>query len=192
MKRSRRLSVQLSVWFVAIALVPLAVVTVWTYLAAERALRSQVTTGLYAIARRQANEIATYVREREQNVATLSRMPGTIDALEELGRAFAGDGQGPALDTLDRQYRPFLSYYQEAFGYDDLLLALRDGSVVFSARRRQAVGTNLRADPHRTTGRLAGGQGRAGRRGPDLDPVLDRPQPGEEVGEALEARQKFR
>jgi serine phosphatase RsbU (regulator of sigma subunit) len=151
-KRSRRLSVQLSVWFVAIALVPLAIVTVWTYLAAERALRSQVTTGLYAIARRQANEIATYVREREQNVATLSRMPGTIDALEELGRAFAGDGQGPALDTLDRQYRPFLSYYQEAFGYDDLLLALRDGSVVFSARRRQAVGTNLRADPHRTTG----------------------------------------
>ncbi|HET9264672.1 MAG TPA: SpoIIE family protein phosphatase [Vicinamibacterales bacterium] len=152
MKRSHRLSVQLSVWFVAIALVPLAIVTVSTYLAAERALRSQVTTGLYAIARRQANEIATYVREREQNVATLSRMPGTIDALEELGRAFAGDGQGPALDTLDRQYRPFLSYYQEAFGYDDLLLALRDGSVVFSARRRQAVGTNLRADPHRTTG----------------------------------------
>jgi serine phosphatase RsbU (regulator of sigma subunit) len=145
--------VQLSVWFVAIALVPLAIVTVSTSLAAERALRNQVTTGLYAIARRQANQIATYVREREQNVATLSRMPGTIDALEELGRALAGtDRQGPAFDTLDRQYRPFLSYYQEAFGYDDLVLALRDGRVVFSARGRQAVGVNLRAAPYRTTG----------------------------------------
>ena len=64
---------------------PLAIVTVSTYLAAERALRDQVTTGLYAMARRQANQIATYVREREQNVATLSRMPGTIAALDDLG-----------------------------------------------------------------------------------------------------------
>ena len=114
---------------------PLAIVTVLTYLAAERALRDQVTTGLYAMARRQANQIATYVREREQNVATLSRMPGTIDALEDFARAFAGTaGPSPSFETLDRQYRPFLSYYQEAFGYDDLSLVLPDGRVVFSAQ----------------------------------------------------------
>ena len=60
-----RLSVQLIAWFLVIALVPLAIVTVSTYLAAERALRDQVTTSLYAIARRQVAQIATYVRERE-------------------------------------------------------------------------------------------------------------------------------
>ena len=69
MIRLRRLSVQLIVWFAAIALVPLSIVTVLTYLAARSALRDQVTTGLYATARRQANQLATYVREREQNVA---------------------------------------------------------------------------------------------------------------------------
>ena len=71
MIRTHKLSAELIVWFVVIALLPLVIVTVWTYLAAERALRDQVTTGLYAMARRQANQIATYVREREQNVATL-------------------------------------------------------------------------------------------------------------------------
>ena len=142
MIRLRRLSVQLIVWFAAIALVPLSIVTVLTYLAARSALRDQVTTGLYATARRQANQLATYVREREQNVA-LSRMPGTIAALEDLRRASAGRIEpGPAFDILDRQYRPFLSYYQEAFGYDDLALVLPDGRVVFSAtgsRRRQCA-----------------------------------------------------
>ncbi len=153
MIRLRRLSVQLIVWFAAIALVPLSIVTVLTYLAARSALRDQVTTGLYATARRQANQLATYVREREQNVAALSRMPGTIAALEDLRRASAGRTEpGPAFEILDRQYRPFLSYYQEAFGYDDLALVLPDGRVVFSAQRRVPVGANVRADPHRTTG----------------------------------------
>jgi len=82
-----RLSVQLIAWFLVIALVPLAIVTVSTYLAAERALRDQVTTSLYAIARRQVAQIATYVREREQNVAALSRRPDTIAALVDLGNA---------------------------------------------------------------------------------------------------------
>ena len=153
MIRTRKLLLELIVWFVVIALVPLAIVTVLTYLAAERALRDQVTTGLYAMARRQANQIATYVREREQNVATLSRMPGTTDALEDFARAFAGAaGPRPSFETLDRQYRPFLSYYQQAFGYDDLSLVLPDGRVVFSAHGREAVDVNLHADPHRTTG----------------------------------------
>ena len=71
----------------------------------------------------------------------------------KIRRASAGRIEpGPAFDILDRQYRPFLSYYQEAFGYDDLALVLPDGRVVFSAQRRVPVGANVRADPHRTTG----------------------------------------
>ena len=148
-----RLSVQLIAWFLAIALVPLAIVTVSTYLAAERALRDQVTTSLYAIARRQVAQIATYVREREQNVATLSRMPETIAALVDLGRApVSAAAPRREFDSIDQRYRPFLAYYQEAFGYDDLLLVVPDGRVVFSARAPDAAGINLRADPHRTTG----------------------------------------
>ena len=150
--RPRRLSGQLIAWFTTIALVPLSIVTISTYLASKSALHDQVTSNLYAMARRQANQLATYVREREQNVATLSRMPGTIDALEDFQRAKIGREVDPAVDILDRQYRPFLSYYQEAFGYDDLTLVLPEGRVVFSSKRRVPVGGDLRADPHRTTG----------------------------------------
>ena len=131
---TNRLSVQLIAWFLAIALVPLAIVTVSTYLAAERALRDQVTTSLYAIARRQANQIATYVREREQNVATLSRMPGTIAALEDLARVPVSRPHPAGNSTRSTALSAVPVYYQEAFGYDDLLLVVPDGRVVFSAR----------------------------------------------------------
>ena len=51
MRGTSRLSVQLIAWFLAIALVPLAIVTVSTYLAAERALidaREQAEAGARA------------------------------------------------------------------------------------------------------------------------------------------------
>ena len=135
MRRARRLSVELLIWFSVIALVPLAIVTIVSYVAARRALESQVTTSLYATAKREASELSAYLRERDQNVATLARLPDTVAALDEFGRASADAAQPPTpLDTADRQHRPFLTSYQEAFGYDELALVLPDGRVVFTTR----------------------------------------------------------
>ena len=104
MRGPRRLSGQLIVWFSVIALVPLAIVTIATYLAAKRALHDQVTSGLFATAKRESAQLAAYLREREQNVATLSRLPATIAALDDLGRATAAPTQPvPALDMPERQ-----------------------------------------------------------------------------------------
>ena len=83
MRGARRLSGQLIVWFSVIALVPLSIVTIATHLAAKRALHDQVTSGLFATAKRESAQLAAYLREREQHVATLARLPATIAALAD-------------------------------------------------------------------------------------------------------------
>ena len=152
MRGVRRLSGQLIVWFSVIALVPLSIVTIATHLAAKRALHDQVTSGLFATAKRESAQLAAYLREREQHVATLARLPATIDALADYGRSTAAaPSPAPAFDSAARQDRAFLSSYQESFGYDELVLVLPDGQVAFAARSQAIVGTNLRADAERAT-----------------------------------------
>ena len=67
----RRLSHQLLLWFIMIALVPFAIVAYLAYAGAERSLRAEVTNGLFAIARRQVDAIGAVVRahERRSSVA---------------------------------------------------------------------------------------------------------------------------
>jgi serine phosphatase RsbU (regulator of sigma subunit) len=149
----RRLSHQLLVWFILIALVPFAIVTYVAYAGAERALRAEVTNGLYAIARRQADAIGAVVRGHERNVTALSRMPATADALLALERTLREVGpKSPAYADVDRRFRPFLTSYLEAFNYVDLALISPAGEVVFSVRRGGDFATNLKTGPYRGTG----------------------------------------
>ena len=81
----RRLSHQLLICFILIALVPFAIVTYTAYAGAERALRAEVTNGLFAIARRQVDAIGAVVRSHERNVTALSRIPSAAESWAWVG-----------------------------------------------------------------------------------------------------------
>lgn len=137
----RRLSHQLLLWFILIALVPFAIVTYVAYARAESALRAEVTNGLFAIAHRQVDAIGAVVRSHERNVTALSRIPATADAL-----------LAPTSADIDRRFRPFLTSYVDAFNYVDLALISPTGDVVFSVKRGAEFGTNVKNGPYRDTG----------------------------------------
>ena len=119
----RRLSHQLLLWFIMIALVPFAIVSYLAYAGSARALRAEVTNGLFAIARRQVDAIGAVVRAHERNVTALSRLPATADAVRSLERALREAGpESAAYADVDRRFRPFLTSYVEAFNYVDLAL----------------------------------------------------------------------
>ena len=141
----RRLSHQLLLWFIMIALVPFAIVAYLAYAGAERALRAEVTNGLFAIARRQVDAIGAVVRAHERNVAALSRLPAAADAVRSMERALRDAGPESAVYAdVDRRFRPFLTSYVEAFHYVDLALIASSGDVVFSIRRGNEFATNLK------------------------------------------------
>ena len=80
--------------FLVMALVPLSIVTYLISTTSEHSLRAEVTNNLRAIADSKANQIDTYVRERQRNVTALARMPSLVHAFAPLDRAFRDHGRG--------------------------------------------------------------------------------------------------
>ncbi|MBW2357139.1 MAG: SpoIIE family protein phosphatase [Deltaproteobacteria bacterium] len=150
--RSPKIASQLIIWFLTIALVPLSFVSYVIYQKSEHSLFEGVTEDLLSVAQRQSKQILTYIRERERNVTTLSRMPGIVIAMKEFDHAFKKKGiDSPEYGAVDRKLRPFLTYYQESFRYDDLFLISSEGNAVFSVKRGEDFGSNYITGIYRTT-----------------------------------------
>ena len=147
-----RIATQLLMWFVVVALVPLALATYITYRSSERALTEEVTNNLFAIGRRQANQIERYLRERERSVTAVGYSWAMSDVMARLKTAFDTDGpDSAAYTTLAEETQRFLAYYNASAGYEDAYFISLDGRVISSARRREDFGADLRAPPYRET-----------------------------------------
>jgi sigma-B regulation protein RsbU (phosphoserine phosphatase) len=135
-----------------VALVPLVLAMSITYRNAEQTLTTEVTNSLFAIGQRQANQIERYLRERERSVTALGQSPAMSDAMAQLAAAFHRSGpESPVYTALEGEMRHFLAHYDESAGYEDAYLISLEGRVVFSARRRDDFGADLRAIPYRET-----------------------------------------
>lgn len=147
-----KLARQMTRRFLAIGLIPLGLVTYVTYRYAEDALRREVTNGLFAIAKRQSNQIETYLREREKDAAALARGFTIVAAAEQYDRAFrAGGPNSQEYLKVDSAFRPFITHLQQSFGYADLFLISLEGNAIFSAQRGKELGTNFRHGPFRNS-----------------------------------------
>ena len=136
--KSLRISTQLALWFLLIALVPFACVGYFTYTLSVDSLYTQVINNLVAISQRQADEIERWVFERERDVATLARSPVVIQALVNQGRNN---------EPLKEQFFA----YTEGGDYEDAYLIGTDGQMAFALHRRDLQGINLRSPEHRDT-----------------------------------------
>ncbi len=127
-------------WFLFIALVPLAIATKISYDSSRNALVSEITNSLVAVADNKANQIDNYLREKEQNAAMLAQMSDVIEALEKFSAALSKYGAyAPEYQAVDNEFRPFFSYYQKTFDYDNLFLVSRDGDIVFNVKGRRNI-----------------------------------------------------
>ena len=136
--KSLRISTQLALWFLLIALVPFVCVGYFTYKHSVASLYTQVTNNLVAIAQRQADGIERWVFERERDVAALARSPVVIRGLVD---------RGPNQEPLQEQFFA----YTEGGDYDDAFLVGADGQMVFALHREDLRGINLRSPAYRDT-----------------------------------------
>jgi two-component system, NtrC family, sensor kinase len=136
--KSLRISTQLALWFLLIALAPFVCVGYLAYKHSVDSLYTQVTNNLVAISQRQADEIERWVFERERDVTMLARSPEVIQGLADRGRNN---------DSLRDQ---FLAY-TEGGDYDDAFLIGTDGEMLFALHRKDLQGANLRSPAHRDT-----------------------------------------
>ncbi|MFA5262110.1 MAG: HAMP domain-containing protein, partial [Candidatus Omnitrophota bacterium] len=127
-------------WFLFIALVPLAVATKVSYDSSRQALVGEVTNSLLAVADHKANQIDTYLREKERNAAALAQMSDVIEAMEQFNGALKRNGAySPEYTKVDDAFRPLFAYYQKSFDYDNLYLVNTDGDIVFMLKGKRNI-----------------------------------------------------
>ncbi|MGD9015268.1 MAG: ATP-binding protein [Candidatus Omnitrophota bacterium] len=121
-------------YFLFIALLPLVIATYVSYNNSRKALEEEVTNSLLAVADNKANQIEVYLREKKTNLTRLSNSPDIIEILDRFNQAFDKCGIScPEYLALDDEFRPFLTYHQKLFGYDNFLFVNPEGEVIFSA-----------------------------------------------------------
>ncbi|MCK5011667.1 MAG: cache domain-containing protein, partial [Deltaproteobacteria bacterium] len=132
------------------ALLPLGFFGYVTYSNSIETLEKEVMNRLIAIADNKANQIENYIVEKRKDVAALANTPTIINAMEKFVVLFKEKGTDSAeYSALDKELRPFLTYYNKSFGYYDLFLISCEGDIVFTVIKEDDFGTNLKTGPYK-------------------------------------------
>jgi len=137
--KQRSIAARLLFWFLAISLIPCAILTTITARIATQSLESSARNNLIQIAAAKANELETYATERVQDGTVLSRGPAVINAVRELTAATLqiADTKNQQAASADSIRAPlsgqaFLKYVANSFNYSQLLLLDNTGRILFS------------------------------------------------------------
>ena len=142
----------MGIYFFIVSLVPLAIAGYISYRIAEQSLRKDIVNQLLAVSEAKARSIETYALERRRNVTMLARDPAIIDAIERYKEAFkTGSANSPDYIAIDRKLRPFLTYYKETAGYDNLFLVSSEQGVIFSVNSNEDLGKKHLEGPERNS-----------------------------------------
>ncbi|MFH0731517.1 MAG: ATP-binding protein [Candidatus Omnitrophota bacterium] len=129
-------------WFLFIALAPLAAATFVGYNSSKKVLEKEVTKSLHAVAENKANLIESYLGKRQESVIELSHHSDMLIIMEAFKQAFEkGGSNSPEYAVADKEYGPFLTYYQKTHEYDNLFLADPSGDIIFAAKARDDLKT---------------------------------------------------
>ncbi|HNV86024.1 MAG TPA: ATP-binding protein [Candidatus Omnitrophota bacterium] len=125
-------------WFLFIALVPLAIATEISYRYFRKTLEQEITKSLVAIAENKTAQIEAYLSEKENTAGNLSNMSAVVQAAQDFNKVFDREKpHSPFYAASVREFSPLLKYQQKASGYDDLVLINLNGDILFSVLERE-------------------------------------------------------
>jgi PAS domain S-box-containing protein len=124
----RSLSQQLLLCLLAVALIPMGVVTTITYNRAVDSLRTRVIEDLRSVADRQAERVVDLIVDWETDTVNLARQPGLVEAVMGLREARGT----PEYEFRLLSLRPYLSLFSKTEGFHDAMIIDRTGEVLIS------------------------------------------------------------
>ena len=140
-------------WFVVVALLPLALFGVLTLLESEATLREEALGRMSRLADRRLLLIKTYLSERVHDAHILAREPGTAQAMDGLLGAYRQHGtDSPQYRQADQSIRDhFSTFIDDGTLFYDVFLISPEGDIVYSDRHEADFATNLLDGPHRAS-----------------------------------------
>ena len=171
-----RLKLKLPLTFLAATLAMGLAVGSAAYLSASSSLTAESQERLAATAGATARALSTYLAGLESDLGILATNPTVSGAVVDLGNAFYLDsarptkwaqklyieknanppeerqklddaGDGSVYSSMHKSFHPWVRELIAERGFDDLLLIDRDGSIIYSFRKRGDYATSLTAGP---------------------------------------------
>jgi methyl-accepting chemotaxis protein WspA len=143
----RSIARRLLFWFLAIALLPCALLTLTSARIASSALERSVRERLSQVAASKADEIDRLVSERLGAIRVLAAAPGLARAVSDLAAAPAAEAAGgkaaASPPETARGYGEFLRQAADRFGLAQLLIIDSDGRIVFAADQATVPGSSV-------------------------------------------------
>jgi len=159
------LRVKLLLGFMAVTILPLLVVSLWSSNSASRALYDSDSRQMTALMTVKANQILDFFEQKKDDVELATYSHDIHDAADKFIRYHnemgiggeesfdtTGSGGGLSLDYDDiyNDVNDYLSRYGEISGYYDVfLICAKHGHVMYSWTKEADFGTNLSAGPYK-------------------------------------------
>jgi len=143
-------------WFIVVALVPLALFGYLSLQQNEEALRNETLTRLSLLSDKKTLEIKTYLAERREDAWLLSRSQLVEEALPALQHAYQQHGSNSAQyhNVVKPFQRSFSAYIGNGEGtlFYDVFLITPAGEIIFSYKREADFASNLLSGLYRESG----------------------------------------
>jgi diguanylate cyclase (GGDEF)-like protein/PAS domain S-box-containing protein len=147
---------RLVLWFIVVALLPLALFGYLSLQNNEEALRNETLTRLALLADKKTQEIQTYLAERREDAWLLSRSKIIEDAMPVLLNAYWK--YGSSSEEYQKSAKPFESSFAAYIGdgnstlFYDIFLITPKGEIIFTYQHEKDFATNLISGPYSETG----------------------------------------
>jgi methyl-accepting chemotaxis protein len=145
-KNNKKISIstKMTVLFLLLSLVPLAILSFISITTASNALEIEKESKLTAIRDIKKMQIETFFTERFADIDILARRNAVINALVELEEAFNGNGiNSREYKNAHSNYHNEFNYFIETYGYYDLFLISQKGDIIYTSAQEEDFGENL-------------------------------------------------
>ncbi len=108
-------------------------------------LRREAFNKLMAVQAIKKNQIENYFGERLGDVEILSTNASVVDAMKAYSAGYNSSAGvlSSQYRAADKQYSPWLTEYEKAYGYYDLFLISKDGDIIFTVEKEPDFATNV-------------------------------------------------
>ena len=136
--------------FLLLSLVPMTVVSLFSYRSSIHTLRQQTNDKLNAVSSQEVKKIKSYFRNLTVNLNLLAELRQNTFFLEKLisrkwesGLAAADFVHSPKWAVIGEEMGTDLALYRRTYGYHDIFLIDNKGNILFTVARKENLGTNI-------------------------------------------------
>lgn len=148
----------LLIWFLAISLIPLAVISFINFLNAYHGLTIVAEKSLNTTSQLRVEYINTFFNEVIEFLETNSKHRGDQQLLKELSLGYQRYKNDPEQYVQTEEYQNLIQSHKDEFknlihklGYYDIYYIGEQGNILFSMRNEADVGSNLFTGPYKQT-----------------------------------------